>query len=107
MAANHQRRSQDQPEQLSTARKLPELPPEVLRAVAKATLAACDSSLGAWLRLSMVSRDWRQTLKGEWKARPVLAGLLTKCKVDLAKWPCASRPWHSELKLHTYECRVQ
>ena len=47
-----------------TANKPPELSPEVWHVVARATLAACDDSLGAWLRLSMVSRDWRLALKG-------------------------------------------
>ncbi len=47
-----------------SARKLPALPPEVWQVIAKATLAASDSSLSAWLQLSMVSRNWRQALKG-------------------------------------------
>ena len=66
-------RSQERPARSFAAQKLPDLPPEVMRIIARATLAACDSSLGAWLRLSAVSRDWRQTLKGACSVRLVLA----------------------------------
>ena len=48
------------------SRRLPALPPEVWQVIARATLAACNNSLSAWLQLSMVSRDWRQALKGAW-----------------------------------------
>ena len=44
--------------------KLPELPPLVWAAIARATLAACDSSVTAWLRLRTVSRDWWHALEG-------------------------------------------
>ena len=44
--------------------KLPELPPEVMQVVATATLAACDNSVSAWLRLRTVSRIWWQALGG-------------------------------------------
>ena len=47
-----------------TSSELPELPPDVWRAIARATLAACGSSLGAWLRLRAVSRVWWQALQG-------------------------------------------
>lgn len=83
MVADHERRSQGQPEQPSTCKKLPEMPPEVLHAVAKAMLAACDSSLGAWNRLSLVSRDWRQALKGARNAALAVARLLTKHEIHL------------------------
>ncbi len=65
-----------QPQVPQTTRKLPELPAEVWRVVARATLAASDSSLSAWLRLSMVSRDWRQALKGAISAYLLPSALL-------------------------------
>ena len=52
------------PDASSPSGELPELPPEVWRAVARATFAACGSSLDAWLRLRTVSRDWHQGLEG-------------------------------------------
>ncbi len=48
----------------ATAEQLPELPPEVWQAIARATLAACGCSYGAWLQLRTVSRDWWHGLKG-------------------------------------------
>jgi len=56
--------AEKQSEVASPIGKLPELPPEVWRAIARATLAAHRSSLGAWLQLRTVSRDWRQALEG-------------------------------------------
>ena len=55
----------EQPEAWLPASELPELPPEVWRAIAKATLAACGSSLGAWLQLRAMSRDWWHALEGK------------------------------------------
>ena len=44
--------------------KLPGLPQEVWEVLARAALAGCSDSLGAWLRLRAVCRDWRQALDG-------------------------------------------
>ena len=41
-----------------------DLPPDVIRMLVRAALAAEGDSLAAWLRLSMVSRAWRESLTG-------------------------------------------
>jgi len=43
---------------------MPELPPDVLRTLLATALAAEGNSLAAWLRLSLVSRGWRDALAG-------------------------------------------
>ena len=57
-------RSEVQSDAAPALEQLPGLPPEVWKAIAGATLAACGCSLGAWLRLRAVSRNWRQALEG-------------------------------------------
>ena len=41
-----------------------DVPPDVWRTLARAALAAEGDSVAAWLRLSMVSRTWREALAG-------------------------------------------
>jgi len=53
------------PDAAAAADALPQPPPEVLDRVAGFARACCDNSHGAWVRLSMVSRDWRQALQGD------------------------------------------
>ncbi len=43
---------------------LPTLPAEVLGTIARTTLAAEDSDVRAWVRLSLVCRAWRDSLRG-------------------------------------------
>jgi hypothetical protein len=63
MLSDVQSDAEDKPQLPRTAQKLPELPPELLRTIVRATLAACDSSLSAWLLLRTVSRDGRRLWK--------------------------------------------
>ena len=51
-----------------------DMPPDTLAWITKAALAAEGNSLAAWLRLSMVSRAWREAL----------AGL---CRMPCDQWP--------------------
>ncbi len=46
------------------SQKLSEVPPDVWRTIARATLAAEGDGLAAWARLSTVSRAWREHLAG-------------------------------------------
>ncbi len=50
---------------------LPALPADVLGCIAHAALAAEDSDVRAWNRLSAVCRAWRESLRGAQPA-PVL-----------------------------------
>ncbi len=43
---------------------LPTLPAEVLLTIAHETLAAADSATNARVRLGLVSREWRDSLRG-------------------------------------------
>jgi len=43
---------------------LPALPAEVLGCIAHAALAAEDNDVRAWVRLSLVCRTWRDSLRG-------------------------------------------
>jgi len=55
---------EEQPEAVLASHDLPVLPPEVWGTIARATLAAADSSICEWLRLRAVSRAMRNGLKG-------------------------------------------
>ena len=44
---------------------MPYLPANVMEALARAALAAEECSTHAWRRLSLVSRTWRHTLRGD------------------------------------------
>ncbi len=54
---------------------LPALPSEVVDCIARATLAAEGSSVQAWVRLSLVSTAWRDSLRSVHAAPCVLMWL--------------------------------
>ena len=52
---------------------LPALPPDVVGYIARATLAAEGGDVQAWVRLSLVSRAWRDALHGAQSRAALLA----------------------------------
>ena len=49
---------------VATQQPASDVPPDVWRTLARPALAAEGDSVAAWLRLSMVSRTWREALAG-------------------------------------------
>lgn len=55
---------EEQSEEVPASSQLPQLPPEVWGAIARAALDACGRGLRSWLTFRRVSRSWRQGLEG-------------------------------------------
>ena len=52
---------------------LPMLPPDVMGCIARAKLAAEGGDVQAWVRLSLVNRTWRDSLRGASSSATLLA----------------------------------